>query len=574
MYALRLLGDAARAPCTLRLEGDSYRNIQCGKEFMTKDVGRLRVGLRLTLLSVWLLFLVLALAWRTVRARSESTSQPTVALSTSPAREATREQVERTCGSCHAYPQPDLFPKDLWPHEVDRGFRFLERGKVPPDTPSFASVVEYYRRRAPEKLPVLERVSVAGECPVQFEKRVYRLDHASLTPAISSVKFAHLSDDRNLDVIACDMLNGRVLRLNPAKPGAKLEVVTEFVPNPAHAEVVDLDRDGIKDLLVANLGCEVPTNKRLGSVVWLRGERDGSFRPFTLVAGLGRVADVQATDFDGDGDLDLIAASFGWLEVGEVIFLENRTTNRDAPVFVPSTIDPRHGAIHVPVADLNGDGRPDFVALISQEHERIVAFLNMGERQFSPQVVYVAPHPAFGSSGIQLVDLDGDGDLDVLMSNGDAMDSQQLRPYHGIQWLENLGTYPFKPHRLTSLYGTQRAVAADLDNDGDMDITAVCFLPGSYYRQLCRELDLDALVVLEQVERGRFVRHSLERVACDHATCDIGDYDGDGKLDLVTGNAFIPFGILPINDRSEADWVTLHRNLGRPGLPQGAGFLE
>ena len=63
----------------------------------------------------------------------------------------------------------------------------------------------------------------------------------------------------------------------------------------------------------------------------------------------------------------------------------------------------------MPVGDLNKDGRPDFVALISQEHETVVAFLNEGNGRFRKETIYTAPHPAFGSSGIQLIDLDGQG---------------------------------------------------------------------------------------------------------------------------------------------------------------------
>src|SRR5207248_11773234 len=167
----------------------------------------------------------------------------------------------------------------------------------------------------------------------------------------------------------------------------------------------------------------------------------GNFTAIPLLEGVGRVADVQAADFRGVGKLDLIVAVFGLRDTGEILYLENRTTDWTHPVFVPHVLDDRTGGIHVPVADLNGDGRPDFVALISQEHETVVAFLNEGNGRFRKETIYEAPHPAYGSSGIQLVDLDGDGDLDVLFTNGDSLDENTLKPYHGVQWLENKGSF-------------------------------------------------------------------------------------------------------------------------------------
>jgi hypothetical protein len=358
------------------------------------------------------------------------------------------------------------------------------------------------------------------------------------------------------------MVNGKVLWLKPYEPSAKLRVVSEAIPNPAHVEVADLDGDGIKDLLVANLGRAAPTDERVGSVVWLKGRAEGSFMPFTLADGLGRVADVRAADFDGDGDRDLIVAEFGWLKTGGIHLLENRTTIAEKPRFVPTTIDSRHGGIHVPVADLNGDGRPDFVALISQEHEKVVAYLNQGNDHFQPRDIYQAPHPAFGSSGIQLVDLDGDGDQDVLMTNGDSLDSQTLRPYHGVQWLENRGSYPFLCHPLTPMYGVHRAVAVDIEGDGDLDIVAVGFLPGAFYEAPRRVMELDSVILLEQIAPGQFVRHSLETIGCDHLTCDLADYDGDGRADLVMGNAFVEDIVITISDDSQLDGVVLWKNLG------------
>ena len=40
----------------------------------------------------------------------------------------------------------------------------------------------------------------------------------------------------------------------------------------------------------------------------------------------------------------------------------------------------------------------------------------------------------------------------------------------------------------------------------------------------------------EQTAPGRFVRHSLEAGACDHVTCALGAWDGDGRVHLATGN--------------------------------------
>src|SRR5205807_6857031 len=129
-------------------------------------------------------------------------------------------------------------------------------------------------------------------------------------------------------------------------------------------------------------------------------------------------------------------------------------------------------------ADLNRDGKPDFVAAISQEHETVVAFLNEGGGRFRQETIYTAPHPAFGINGLLLVDLDGDGDLDALLTNGDALDQPYvLKPYHGVTWLENRGSYPFVPHRLADCHGAGSPVAADFDGNGLLDVAFTVFLP-------------------------------------------------------------------------------------------------
>jgi hypothetical protein len=474
----------------------------------------------------------------------------------------TPQYIETYCAKCHPYPPPDSFPRSAWKEEVEKAYKLIAQSRLDPKQqqvpppPPMEQVVHYYEERAPRELSSAVISRSDAPLPLRFEQLAYPSPPQSPEPAIANVNLVHLFDERRLDLLACDMRAGRVMALRPYDSTPAWQILGS-VPNPCHSEVVDLDGDGVKDILVANLGSMEPKDHSKGSVVWLRGQRGGGFTAITLLEGVGRVADVQAADFRGIGRLDLVVAEFGWFQTGRVLYLENQTTDWSHPVFVPRELDDRHGAIHVPVADLNGDGRPDFVALFSQEHEAIVAFLNQGGGKFRQEIIYAAPHPAYGSSGIQLVDLNGDGRLDVLYSNGDTMDPPYLlKPYHGIGWLENQGRFPFLHHPIAPMYGVHRAVAADFRGTGRLDIVAVSYLPPDRFPQR-KERNLDALIYLEQTTPGQFARHSLETVNCDHVSCCVGDIFGTGRIDLAIGNF-----VYHSSDRA----ITIWKNQGTRGI--------
>jgi hypothetical protein len=89
---------------------------------------------------------------------------------------------------------------------------------------------------------------------------------------------------------------------------------------------------------------------------------------------------------------------------GSIALLRNVAESGEPPRFFwRKSIRP--GAIHVPVHDFN-DGRPDFLGLVSQEYETVDMFLNQGNGKFRLQNLWAGPDLTFGSSGIELVDLE------------------------------------------------------------------------------------------------------------------------------------------------------------------------
>jgi hypothetical protein len=452
-------------------------------------------------------------------------------------------QARATCGSCHAFPPPDILPRGEWRDEFVR-MMFIREGRSAPIgppgianrgvrlPPDMEQVLPFYTAGAPDRLPAPGAWPEPSPSPVAFTRHSLTMPGMPGTPAVSHVRLVDLDRDGKLDLLGTDMRQGLVFSGSPAAASGTLVEVAS-IPHPAHVTLADVDRDGTQDLLVAEMGEFFPADHAKGAVIWMRGLASGKYGAFWL-DDWPRVASIDTADFNGDGKTDLAVAAFGWRKTGKVAILENRTTNPAQPSFIPHVIDPRSGSIQMVPVDLNRDGRMDFVTLLAQEHETVLAYINTGgDFSFERKVIYAAPHPNWGSSGFELVDLDKDGDLDVLLTHGDTFDDGIVKPYHGIQWLENRGGFPFVEHTIAQMPGVHRAQAADLDGDGDLDIAACALLAGG---SDVDETTLPALVWLEQTTPGTFARHTIEMGFPRHGTLDLGDIDRDGDVDIVVGN--------------------------------------
>ncbi len=462
------------------------------------------------------------------------------------------------CTKCHAYPDPASFPRGEWAREVGQAYRFAAEAGLVSKAPPQGGVRRFFELNSPEVLQALPTLPDSPRWPVKFGRRNLYLDGSEEKPIVTSAKLVALSDNAATDLLVCDTATQRVLATDIRDERATWRVVAEG-SYPVRVEVLDLDRDGRTDVVVSNMGTHFPTDDRLGSVVWHRATGGGRYTPVTLLEGIGRVVDTKAADFDGDGKPDLLVAVYGWRQTGEVILMWNRTTDWAEPRFEPVVIDPRHGALELAVADLNRDGKPDFVTAFGQEHEAVVAFFNNGRGGFTPQTVYAAPLPSYGLSGFQLADLDGDGDLDIVLTNGDILDPPSLlKPYHGLQWLENIGdARAFTHHPVAGLYGVMASAVADYDGDGDLDIAAGTYLPAREFPDR-EELRLPATVLYEQTARGQFTPHVLARGHCDTLACSAAVLPGDTLPSLIVGVGCFVNKDRPLNA------VTVWRNRGRP----------
>jgi hypothetical protein len=275
------------------------------------------------------------------------------------------------------------------------------------------------------------------------------------------------------------------------------------------------------------------------------------------------VADARPIHAASRGKLDVIVAEFGWNRTGSLLLLRNVAEPGQRPRFEPEQLDPRTGTVHVPVCDLNSDGRPDFLALVSNEHECVEAFVNQGDGKFHRQLLWRAPDLTFGSNGIQLIDLNGDGRIDVLYTNGDAFDNDYLSPWHGVQWLENAGSLHFEYRRLTDMPGACVALAGDFDGDEDLDILVVAFLPRGLKPETVDVKSMPSIVLLEQVSSGHFVRHTLEKGFPCHAALVVGDFDHDGDLDFVVGHNSMGAEAQALGPT----WATVWWNQGKASSP-------
>ncbi len=286
---------------------------------------------------------------------------------------------------------------------------------------------------------------------------------------------------------------------------------------------VDLDGDGDIDVLSASEG----DNK----IAWYENlDGLGTFSNQHIITdNLYGTRDVIAADIDGDGDMDVLATSLGddivvWFEnldglgnFGEQIIITNLT----------------NGVVFIYSSDIDNDGDMDVLSA-SAFDDKIAWYENLdGLGDFGVQ--QVINENANDVRSVYTADLDGDGDLDVICPSSSV----------GIgypTWYENLdGLGNFGPEiEITQdTLGGSFTIAADFDNDGDMDVVNL-------------EFGGNTIAWFENTNGlGDFGPKHVISTLFHPLKVFAADFDNDGDIDLVSINHD--------NDGITAVW--LHENI-------------
>ncbi len=297
---------------------------------------------------------------------------------------------------------------------------------------------------------------------------------------------------------------------------------------PVHAEAVDFDEDGDLDILVASMSIVYPNPNKIGTIFLLENRGDQTFHKRVLAENIDRVNDVRAADFNNDGRMDLAIAQFGY-DQGQVAWMEGLGNWE----FATHTLLNLSGSINVCLSDFDGNGTTDIAALFSQQWEEIHLFLNDGEGNFEDTILFGSTNEDFASSGMRIADLNQDGRPDLLFTNGDGFGPAAYpgpRPWHGVQWLENLGNAEFQFHRIGYLPGAYSPIDIDLDNDGHRDVLALsCF--NNWYDDNAVSMVWFRNTGNEQFFEPRTLAHKPTHLL----SIAVADFEGIGDLQLVTG---------------------------------------
>lgn len=343
--------------------------------------------------------------------------------------------------------------------------------------------------------------------------------------------------------------------------------------------VGDYNNDGYPDIYITNYGPNI----------LLRNNRDGTFSDVTREAGVassGWSTSAAFFDFDNDGNLDLFVTRYlDYAYDKDPACTEKGIRSYCHPRHFPGVanqlyknmgngcfhdISDKAGIAHlqgkglgVVAADFDGDGLVDIY--VANDSVRNFLLKNNGDGSFSDMTFvsgtgYNSQGEAEAGMGTDAADYDGDGRLDIVVTNYDMETNALYRNEGG--WLfsdERWRAGIAQPSIGLLGFGTG---FLDFDNDGDPDLVVVNGHVLDNIERIRDSLRYAEPIQLFENVGGKFLEHlpfkqyASARPRVGRAAC-FGDIDNDGDLDVLISNSGQEPTILRNQVGQNKNWILL-----------------
>lgn len=294
--------------------------------------------------------------------------------------------------------------------------------------------------------------------------------------------------------------------------------------------LVDLDNDNDLDVVSCSLDGD--------GIVWFKNiDGQGTFALPIVIAtdpatySAANFAEIVGADMDNDGDIDVVYPSTEnsviWFENmdGQGTFMPSakHVIFSDQNLSTPMTID---------VGDIDNDNDEDLMIGL-YDNDQILWYENtdgMGGDFSSAQLVNWDSGDSSLGGGPQFYDFDGDGDLDVIVT-GLSTTQDPVGGLNVIFWYKNIdgqGTFEYAGMIETGVREIYAVFPVDLDSDGDSDIVYVTHDPlGPNYLSWSENLGNNSFASSVEIDSG----------ANEYWTVIAADMDNDGDVDIIASDA-------------------------------------
>jgi hypothetical protein len=337
-----------------------------------------------------------------------------------------------------------------------------------------------------------------------------------------NIVLADINNDKKLDIVVPDGFGdvytfygtGKgTFTTGPAYPLQSCNDCSNFL-----VALGDFNGDGTLDVL--------DTDGFFTNTVSL-GRGDGTFKTAQLQASSSLAANNIATaDFNGDGFPDIAQAIVGDSSKIGINLGSSHGALGATTLITPGTCA-NNSAEWVAAGDVNGDGKADLVVTLQDapyagcQNQTVAVLEGLGTGHFKKAVYYPTGASA-QELQVYLVDVNGDGKLDIVTANSDGTLSVLLNKGNGT-----FTTEPLVP-AVTNLYYQESLTFADFNGDGKMDIALTS--RGAYA----------TVWVLPGNGNGTFGTPIETQTTYYVNAAVAGDFNKDGKPDLLAAITGIP----------------------------------